>query len=321
MRTKNSITRLLCHAAAAIALSCIFVAQTSFAQTPGGTAIQNSAAVTFTDSDGNVLTAVSNTVTTTVANVSGLTITPDAGTRPNVVGGQTGVNFTFRVTNTGNFADQVRFLAAGASVTITGPGLVTAAAIDVNGNGVIDAGDTAIKSNGPDVLSASLAQNGHVDVIVTVTVNANAASNDVINVRLGDTATGSPSFDNQPADSSANEVRTVYTSSANGLREARGDISSTVENDAELLLNLTAPSGPVSLGSDISYAWQVCNVGARGALPITLINGPVGANTGVFIIAPIPVGTSLKSGQTQKMRREARSDDAHSRCVSDIFHS
>ena len=186
---------------------------------------------------------------------------------------------------------------------------------------MIDAGDTDIKSNGPDVLSASLAQNGHVDVIVTVTVNANAASNDVINVRLGDATTGSPSFDNQAADSSAHDVRTVSTSSANGLREARGDISSTIDNDAELLLNLTAPAGPVSLGSNINYIWQVCNTGSRGALPITLINGPVGANTGVFIIAPIPVGTSLKSGQTQKMRREARSDDAHSRCVSDIFHS
>jgi len=44
-------------------------------------------------------------------------------------------------------------------VTITGPGVVTAAAIDVNGNGVIDAGDTDIKSNGADVLSASIAQN------------------------------------------------------------------------------------------------------------------------------------------------------------------
>jgi len=37
----------------------------------------------------------------------------------------------------------------------------------------------------------------------------NANSNDAINVRLGDAAGGSPTFDNQTADSSANEVRTV----------------------------------------------------------------------------------------------------------------
>ncbi|HXM50631.1 MAG TPA: hypothetical protein VN956_22505 [Pyrinomonadaceae bacterium] len=298
MRTKIPATKLLCQLAAILALSCTFITQTTIAQTPGGTAIENRASVVFTDSDGNPFTAVSNTVTTTVANVSGLTITPDAGTRPNIVAGQTGVNFTFRVTNSGNFADQVRFLAGGASVTLTGPGVVTAAAIDVNGNGVIDAGDTDIKSNGADVLSASIAQNGHVDVIVTVTASANANSNAAINVRLGDAASGSPTFDNQPADSSANEVRTASTSSANGLREARGDISTTVENDAELRLDLTAPSGPISLGSDINYAWQVCNTGSRAAQPITLINAPLGANIGVFIMAPVPVGTALKSGQT-----------------------
>lgn len=298
MRTKIPTAKLLCQVAAIVALSCSFITKTTVAQTPGGTAIENRASVVFTDSDGNPFTAVSNTVTTTVANVSGLTITPDAGTRPTIVAGQTGVNFTFRVTNSGNFADEVRFLAGGASVTITGPGVVSAAAIDVNGNGVIDAGDTDIKGNGSDVLSASIAQNGHVDVIVTVTANTNANSNDVINVRLGDAAGGSPTFDNQTADSSANEVRTVSTSSANGLREARGDISTTVENDAELRLDLTAPAGPIALGSDITYAWQVCNTGSRTAQPITLINAPLGANIGIFIMAPIPVGTALKSGQT-----------------------
>ena len=112
MRTK-SITTLLCQLTAVVLLAGLFATQTTLAQTPGGTAIENRAAVVFTDSDGNPFTAVSNTVTTTVANVSGVTITPDAGTRPNIVAGQIGVNFTFRVTNSGNFADQVRFLAAG----------------------------------------------------------------------------------------------------------------------------------------------------------------------------------------------------------------
>src|SRR5256885_15922486 len=142
MRTKTSTTKLLCQVAAILALSCTFITKTTVAQTPGGTAIENRASVVFTDSDGNPFTAVSNTVTTTVANVSGLTITPDAGTRPNIVAGQTGVNFTFRVPKTGNFEDQVRFLAGGATVPITGPGVVTPAAIDLNVNGGIDQGDT-----------------------------------------------------------------------------------------------------------------------------------------------------------------------------------
>src|SRR5258707_13586020 len=142
MRTKIPTTKLLCQLAAIVALSCTFITRTTVAQTPGGTSIENRASVVFTDSDGNPFTAVSNTVTTTVANVSGLTITPDAGSRPNIVAGQTGVNFTFPVPNSGNFADQGRFLAGGGSITITRPGIGKTGAIEVKGNGGHEGGGT-----------------------------------------------------------------------------------------------------------------------------------------------------------------------------------
>lgn len=292
-------TRTLSRLITLLALTCAFAAQTT-AQTPGGTAIQNQASASYSDGSGNNFNTVSNTVTVTVANVSGLTITPDAGTRPSVVAGETNVRFTFRVTNTGNFADQVRFLAGGASVQLTGPATVTAAAIDVNGNGLIDAGDTNIWTNGADVLSASLAQNGFIDVVVAATVNASAASGSTVTVVLGDAATGAPTYDNQAlvVQAPAHDVSTVSSASVNGIREARGDISATVDNDVQLQLALTAPAGPVALGSDITYTWQVCNPGARATAPITLANAPAGSNSGVFIIAPIPAGTVLKSGQT-----------------------
>lgn len=292
------LTRSIRLAAVTLPLCLLFIATSAQAQTPGGSVITNSASATFTDSDGQIFSAVSNTVSTTVANVAGLTITPDAGTRATVVSGQGGVNFVFRLTNTGNFANQIRFLASGASITITGPGTVTAGAIDVNGNGAIDGGDTDIFGNGADVLSASLAMGAHIDVVVLASVNANATAPSVINVRLGDAATGSPSFDSQTADTSAHEVRTVSSSAVNGILEGRGDISASVENDAGLLLTLTAPPGPLALGADINYDWQVCNNGARAASAITLVNAPPGSNSGVFIIAPIPVGTILKSGQS-----------------------
>lgn len=267
----------------------------------GGTTIQNKATATYSDGS-NSYNATSNTVTVTVANVSSITITPDSGTVASVVPGQTGVKFSFRVTNTGNFSDQVRFLANGASIQLTGVGTVTAAVIDVNGNGNVDGGDTNIFTNGSDVVSSSIAQDGYIDVIVVVSVNSGASSGATINVQLGDAATGSPTYDNQtpdnPATPSAHEVRTVSTSSVNGVREGRGDATATVSNDAQLKLTLTAPAGPVALGGDITYAWQVCNTGANTANAITLTNGPSGSNSGVFIIAPIPVGTTLKSGQS-----------------------
>ena len=275
----------------ALAIACALSART-VAQTPGGTTISNQASATYSDGT-NSYSTVSNTVTVTVSNVSGLAITPDAGSNPTVVAGQTAVLYNFTLTNTGNFTDQVRFLASGASVRVVGPGTITRAVIDVDNSGTINGGDTDIKANGADVLSANIAQNGVIHVLVEASVNAGASAGQSVQILLGDASTGGPSFDNQAANSSANEVRTASGSSVNGLREARGDISASVVDDALLKLTLTAPAGPVNLGSDITYTWQACNTGSRDISGVTL-NG----STQVYIIAPIPVNTVLKSGQS-----------------------
>lgn len=288
----------------ALLLCFAFLTSAAFAQTAGGTQIENQASASYSDGTGTPYTTVSNKVVVSVANVAGLKITPDAGSRASVVPGQTGVLYNFRVTNTGNFSDQVRFLANGQSLQVGGAATITAAVIDANNSGTINAGDTDILTNSADVISASIAQNGYVDVIVAVSINGSATPSSVVTVQLGDATTGSPTFDNQSANTSAREVRTVSGTSVNGLREARGDVSATVDRDAQMVLSLTAPSGPVSPatpsgpGSNINYAWQLCNTGLRDTASITLANAPSGSNSGVFIIAPIPVGTELASGQT-----------------------
>jgi len=71
--TMSAIARLLIVLAIVSALSA-----QSAAQTPGGTTISNQAIATYSDGTNNYST-VSNTVTVTVSNVSGLAITPDAG--------------------------------------------------------------------------------------------------------------------------------------------------------------------------------------------------------------------------------------------------
>jgi hypothetical protein len=285
--TTGTILRLLIALAIAFALST-----PAAAQTPGGTTISNQASASYTDGT-NTYNTVSNTVTVTVSNVSGVAITPDAGSNPTVVAGQTAVIYNFTVTNSGNFTDQVRFLASGASVRVVGPGTITRAVIDVDISGTINAGDTDIKTNGADVLSANIAQAATIHVLVEASVNSGATAGQTVQILLGDAASGSPSFDNQAANTSANEVRTVSASSVNGLREARGDITATVVNDTLLQLTLTAPAGPVSLGSDITYTWQAANTGLRDAAGVTL-NG----STQLYIVAPIPARTVLKSGQT-----------------------
>lgn len=295
----NTLTRLLLLAA----IACSFCVQ-ALSQTAANTQIQNQASASYSDGNNGSYNTVSNIVTVTVAKVSGLSITPDAGTVPNVVAGQTGVLFNFQVTNTANFSDQVRFLANGASVHLspTSPATVTRAVIDVDNSGTINAGDTDIRGNNADVISNSIAQNGSINVLVEVSVNAGATSGQSIQVLLGDAATGSAQgYDNQtpdnPATPSANEVRTVDATSVNGVREARGDRSATVDNDAQLQLSLTAPTGPVPLASNITYTWQLCDTGSRTATAVTLTNAPALAGTGVFIIAPIPAGTALASTQ------------------------
>lgn len=297
----HKITTLIRAAARAVMLAAFalaLAAPAAFAQTTsGGTVISNTASASYSDGT-NSYTTVSNTVTVTVANVSGLAITPDAGSVPTVVAGQNNVDFTFTVTNTSNFANQVRFLASGASVQTTGPVTVTGAFIDTDLNG-IDAGDTDIFANASDVLSATIARNATLTVIVRVNVQAAAASGAAISVRLGDSAAGGPSFDNQTATNSANEVRTSVpsgtTAPVNGESEARGDITTSVENDAQLRLNVNYPAGPVALGSNITYTWTVQNTGARAVTQQTLAGAPAGSNTGVFVVAPVPVNTTFVS--------------------------
>jgi hypothetical protein len=255
----------------------------------GGTVIKNRARATFSDEIGRDFSIASNTVEITVANVAGLSITPDAGTMNSVVRGQTGIIFPFIVTNTGNFSDQVRFLANGASLRLTGQGSITAAVIDVNNNNTIDAGDINILTNSSDLLY-NTTQNSSFGILVQASINSDAIVGSTVQVFLGDSQAGSPTFDTQVANNSANEVRTVSTTSANSLREGRGDISVTVANDALIRAVLSSPSGPIALGENITYTMQACNDGARTATFTTL-----GGNTGVYIIAPVPTGTVLSS--------------------------
>src|SRR3989442_6557838 len=197
MRLHNhalTATKFLSQVIAAIAITAALAGQT-VAQTPGGTTISNQASATYSDGT-NSYSTVSNTVIVTVSNVSGLAITPDAGSNGTVVAGETGVLYNFTVTNTGNFTDQVRFMASGASIGINGPGTITRAVIDVDNSGTINAGDTNILTNGAAVDSANIAQNGSIRVLVEVTINAGANAGQFVQITLGDAATGGPSFVN-----------------------------------------------------------------------------------------------------------------------------
>src|SRR2546423_14855724 len=165
-RVRNATTTMLARLFVVLAITCALYSQALGQQTAGGTQIQNPASATYGDGGGGSYSATSNTVTVTVSNVSGLTITPDVtngSSDPTVVPGQNNVRFTFTVTNTGNFTDNVRFKAG--SVTIaSGSATVSSAFIDVNGNGSFDAG-TDFAINAADVVSPNMAQNASLSVV------------------------------------------------------------------------------------------------------------------------------------------------------------
>jgi hypothetical protein len=282
----STLARLLI----ALAIVCALTAH-SAAQTPGGTTISNQASASYSDGT-NTYNTVSNTVTVTVSNVSGLAITPDAGSNPTVVAGQTLVLFNFTVTNTGNFTDRAHFVPGSAHLGGTASATITRTFIDLDSSGTINTGDTDITNATAD--SLDIAQNGSIHVLVEVSIDAGASAGQTVQVLLGD-AGGAPSYDNQPvAAPSTNEVRTV-SASVNGQREAKGDITVSVENDARFVLTLTAPPGPVALGGDISYSAQLENTGARSATGVSLTGG---SGSFVYIIVPIPLDTAVKAGQT-----------------------
>jgi hypothetical protein len=299
-------TRVLAHLVALLAITCAWVAP-AFAQTTtdGGTDITNTASATYSDGS-NSYDVKSNTVTVKVSNVAGLTITPDGGSlAAQVVAGETGIIYSFTVTNTGNFSDKVQFLANGASIRLSGtaPATITRAVIHLGASpNSIDVGDTDIKTNAANVVSALMPRNTSIRVLVEVSIGAGATASQTAVVTLGDA-----SSDSQNATNSANEVRTSHpagTTVTNGDAtnhnvEAVGDITGTVQTDAQLQLGLTAPSGPVPLGSNITYAWQLCNIGSRAAKSVTLttVNGG-GSNQGVFIFAPVPANTVLAATQS-----------------------
>ncbi|HEV2912754.1 MAG TPA: hypothetical protein VGX92_05500 [Pyrinomonadaceae bacterium] len=294
--TANSPARLgaiLTRILAVLALACLLSAPTLAQQTPGGTVITNTATATYSDGTTSYDTK-SSPVTVTVANVSGLKITPDNQLDTSVVAGQT-VNFVFTVTNLGNFDDQVRFLANGGSILSSGPGTIQDAFIDLNGNNTKDGLDQSIYGSNPNVDQAVTRSpdpllKDRFNVVVVVLVNNGATTGQTIRIQLGN-ETGASPWDNLATSGSGTEVRTLGAS-VNGSRQAGGDIRADIANDAQLQVSLSAPAGPIALGSDISYSVGVCNTGARDAAATTL-----SGNSGVFIVMPVPSNTTLKSGQ------------------------
>lgn len=134
------------------------------AGTPAGTAITNRATADYQDANGNNLPrVVSNSVTTTVTQVGGVSVTPDTATKTGAQGTQ--VDFAANVTNTGNGTDSFALTAVSAA------GWTTSIIKDDNVDGILDVTETTVITDTGD-----LPADGSLDVIVRVDIPAGTAN-------------------------------------------------------------------------------------------------------------------------------------------------
>ena len=219
----------------------------------------------------------------TVANVSGLAVTPDAGTNSNIVAGSRTLTLS-SASPTPQLCGSGAFLANGQSIRVVGAATIQSA--------IIVGPNTNIFTNTPSALGINRAERFHR--------RARAGQRDATR-RLAALARfarrlfgGWTTFETRRR-AAAFDKRTPHGLKliVNGLREARGDISATVENDAQLQVTLTAPQARSRSAQTSLLDADLQHRNARSAMTL-------GSASGIYIIAPIPVGTALASGQTSR---------------------
>jgi hypothetical protein len=234
----NKIYRQLI-AASVIAGGLFQLAAPVLAITAAGTNISNTATATYEDPDGNPIDATSNTVEIKVAEVAGITVTPNSVSKaggspgPTINTGDT-VNFDYNITNTGNdttkfFIPSAPSLVEGATAgTIqivafdpdgpTGPLAPITLATPVNVTAGADTGTllaaVAQANNGVIPVGASLI----VRVPVTVTADTSGAPIKVVlgNTGANDNSEGTQNQPDAPDTALPSEIRTVDPATGTG---------------------------------------------------------------------------------------------------------
>jgi len=232
--------------------------------TPAGTSIDNTATVNFEDVNGNTLTEVSNTVTTTVAQVAGVDISPAALASSADPGDL--VCYAHVVTNTGNGSDTID-LTTSSTQSWTGT-----LYLDLGVVGTYEPGtDTPLTNTGGGaaVDTGALSADGDIDLILCVQVPAgtpNGTSDQT-------TITGTSVFD-------AGEV------------DAATD-TTTIDAPDLSVAKSVAPLGDQPPGAVLTYTITVTNNGGANALNIVLTDPIPGFTT--YVPASITLNTIGKT--------------------------
>ncbi|MBV6626027.1 MAG: hypothetical protein KI793_24360 [Rivularia sp. (in: Bacteria)] len=271
-----------------IAGSNLLSALPLLAETPG-TVINNQATGSFTDpaNNNNEVLIESNIVKVTIAEVAGITVTPD-GTEEAPAGvngagefqGNGKINpedvvyFQYKITNVGN--DPTKFFIPGAPSGVTngalnGTGTIEVIGYDPDGNNQTSITPEAIPATGAETgtitglpNNGSIAPGGSITIRVPIKVDTGLQDGDKVTVIMGDTPPNDNSSDTQNQDYSDNgnngDIYTVDNNGTengdsdgdpvNGVREASANQDVTVTNANSISGTLYEDDGGADTGND-----------------------------------------------------------------------
>ncbi len=234
--TRLTLQVLLTLSAMMLIASVAMAGQTSFTDntyTPAGTSISNQATVNYNNANGVAQSAVnSNTVTTTVTQVYGVTVVPGTDAKPGVDG--TSVIYTVTVYNNGNGPDTFALTSNNTNTASWTPSSV----------------QFSTQSNG----------SGATNTLTTGSVNQNASTTVYMVVSI---PAGAPS--------GTTEVTNAVATCKGGAGASDTDIATTTANADNLSTSTkTASTATPSIGVPFTYTIAVPNTGNIAATGVTV---------------------------------------------------
>jgi len=227
-------------------------------QTPAGTTISNTATASYTDSNGNALTATSNTVSTVIQNAPTLT---DTNGGNQTVAPNTNATDTFTLTNTGNNAGDFQIASptlSGGSSSLTSYTVTLPAGSVYNGaNAGGSYGTPSSGTSAPTTAQTFATLAALNQFLAAVNVPSQSAATVAVNYAVGNTSAGTTITDTLPATITYPATGSAATATSATATSTETD---TVQNDARLDVRKTSSQNPTT--GNITYTVAVNNGGA-----------------------------------------------------------
>jgi len=262
-------------------------------QTPAGTTISNTATASYTDSNGNALTATSNTVSTVVQNAP--TLTDTNGGNQNVAP-NTNATDTFTLTNTGNNAGDFQISSptlSGGSSSLTSYTVTLPTGSVYNGaNAGGSYGTPSSGTSAPTTVQTFATLAALNQFLAAVNVPSQSAATVAVNYTTGSTTAGTTITDTLPATIAYPATGSAPAATSASATSAESD---TVQNDGRLDVRKTSSQNATT--GAITYTVAVNNGGAFTAHYVLALEQPsfgfgtattTGTVGGILIVDKVP---------------------------------